>query len=171
LKTYRSPRVVISELKRLISADKPSPHPPSVLVRIAKLLCESRNYESTGIFLVVDGREVPRAFSGPGSGTSRPDAELGVPIKIASRTLGCLRATAMPGHDLGAEDRVLLHNVAEMLARYLTGKGRYLSRKAREAVRESAAGSEIRGYQPSSDKSGAMESRRAAAGEKSGTLS
>jgi hypothetical protein len=169
LKTYRSPSNVVAEVKRLIATDKPSPHAPSVLARILKQLCESRNYQRAGVFLSVDGREVPRAFSGPPAASEQTGPELSTPIKIASHTLGSLRVQLAPGHLFSPGERVLLHEVAEMLALYLSSKGKYLVRKAREALRESAAAvsDEARGYQPASDQS--LETRRAAAGEKSRT--
>ena len=172
MKTYRPPRKVIAAIEQLIATTKPSPHPPSVLVRVTKLLCETRNYERAGIFLTVNGREVPRAFSGPAAGANSSGATLSVPIKIASRTLGSVRVESPNAEELGVEDRVLLHEVAEILARYLTGKGKYLARKARETVRESTFHAETRGYQPSSERSStSMETRRAAAGETSSTAS
>jgi hypothetical protein len=173
LKTYRLPRNVVAQINRLIATEKPSPRPPSALVRILKVLCESRNYERAGIFLVVAGREVPRAFSGPqavaGQPGPPPASELSVPIRIASHTLGSLRVQLAPGREFSPEERVLLHEVAEILARYLSGKGKYLVRKAREALRETTATSsgETRGYQPASDKGGGVEMRRAAAGDRS----
>ncbi len=169
MKTYRSPRSVVAEIKRLIATSKPSPHPPSALARILKLLCESRNYERAGVFLVVAGREVPRAFSGPQMATAQPGPELSVPIKIASHALGSLRAQPFPGHVFSPEERVLLHEVADVLALYLSSKGKYVVRKTREALRESAAADsgETRGYQPASDKGSVPEARLAAAGDKS----
>ena len=166
MKTYRSPRNVVAEIERLIAADKPSPHPPSALARIAKLLCDSRHYQRAGIYLLIDGREVPRALSGP-QAASQPGTDLSVPIKIASETLGSLRVQLAPGHTSSFEERVLLHEVAQALALYLSSKGKYLMRKAREALRETAASGEPRGYQPASDKSSIPEARFAAAGDKS----
>ena len=170
LKTYLLPRKLVAQVKRLIATDKPSPHPPSALVRILKLLCEGRNYERAGVFLAVNGREVPRAFGGTQAAAGEPRAELSVPIKIASHTLGSLRVQLAPGRAFSPEERVLLHEVADVLALYLSSKGKYVVRKTREALRDTAtAGSgERRGYQPSSDK-GSLETRRAAAGEKSPT--
>ena len=169
MKTYVLPRTVVAEIKQLIASDKPSPHPPSALVRILKLLCESRHYERAGVFLAVNGREVPRAFGGAqaAAGESRP--ELSLPIKIASHTLGSLRLQLAPGHAFSLEERVLLHEVAEILALYLSGKGKYLVRKTREALLESTAANsgETRGYQPASAKGGGLETRRVAAGDKS----
>ncbi len=169
MKTYRSPSSVVAEVKRLIETDKPSPHAPSVLARVLKQLCDGRNYVRAGVFLSVDGKEVPRAFSGPPATSGQTGPELNVPIKIASHTLGSLRVQLAPGHEFSPEERVLLHEVAEILALYLSSKGKYLVRKAREALRESAAAvsGEARGYQPASDRS--VETRRAAAGEKSRT--
>jgi len=169
VKTYRSPRNVVAQIQQLITTDKPSPHPPSALARILKLLCESRNYQRAGVFLTVNGREVPRAFSGTEAVASQPGAELTVPIKIASHTLGSLRVQLAPGQVFSPEERVLLHEVAETLALYLSGKGKYLVRKAREALRESAASGsgETRGYQPASDKGSVPAAQLAAAGNKS----
>jgi len=166
VKTYRSPRNVVAEIERLIAADRPSPHPPSALARIAKLLCDDRHYQRAGIYLLIDGREVPRALSGS-QAPGPPGTDFSVPIKIASETLGSLRVQLAPEHTASFEERVLLHKVAEVLALYLSSKGKYLVRKAREALHEGAASSEARGYQPASDKSAIPEARFAAAGDKS----
>ncbi len=140
-----------------------------MLARILKQLCEGRHYQRAGVFLVVAGRDVPRAFSGPPVATGQPGAELSVPIKIASHTLGSLRVQHAPGHVFSPEERVLLHEVAGVLALYLSGKGKYLVRKTREALRESAAADfgESRGYQPASERGSVPASRLAAAGDKS----
>ena len=170
MKTYRSPRNIVAQVQNLVAPLRPSPHPPSVLARIVKLLCDGRHYERAGIYLTINNREVPRAISGP-QAASQPGTDLSVPIKIASHTLGSLRVQLAPGHTSNFEERVLFHEVAEIIALYLSGNGKYLIRRAREALRESAAASsgEVRGYQPSSDRSGGKEMRRAAGGEKSRT--
>jgi hypothetical protein len=170
LKTYRSPRNVVAQIEQLIATEKPSPRPPSALVRILKLLCEGRNYERAGVFLVVNGREVPRAFGGIQAAADEPRPELSVPIKIASHILGSLRVQLAAGRAFSSEERVFLHQVAEILARYLSGKGKYLVRKTQEALRESAAAAsgETRGYQPASAKGSVTQTLRAA-GNKSGS--
>ena len=157
MKTYTSPRDVVAEIEQLIASDKPSPRPPSALVRILKLLCEGRNYARAGVFLLVNGREVPRAFGGVQVATGETRPELSVPIKIGSQTLGSLRVQSAPGHGFSSEERILLHEAAEILALYLSTKGKYLVRKTREALREGAAVSsvETRGYQPASAKGAA----------------
>ena len=153
----------------MIAAEKPAPNRPSVLARVAKLLCDSRNYQRTGIFLAAGGLEMPRAFSGSESGAGQRGPELSVPIGIASHTLGSLRVQLAPDHVFSLEERVLLREVADVLALYLSGKGKYLMRKAREALQQAAPANagERRGYQPSSDRASSKETRRAAAGEKS----
>ena len=168
MKTFRSPRTVVEEIEQLIAADKPLPGRPSALARILKSLCDGRHYVRAGIFLSINGREVPCAICGPKAGPRDTAAELSVPIKVAAHTLGSLRVELSPGHVLNLEERVLLEEVALTLARYLSGKGKYVVRKAREALRESTAPTfgEARGYQPAPDHSG-KEMRRAAAGEKS----
>lgn len=97
-------------------------------------------------------------------------SEIVVPIKIAGRTLGVIDAESDQANAFGAEDRVLLERVAKALARFLTGRGKYLVRKAREQAKERAAKSgppREEKHQPVSEK--AQGSRRAAAGEKSRT--
>jgi putative methionine-R-sulfoxide reductase with GAF domain len=94
-------------------------------------------------------------------------SEIVVPIKIAGRILGVIDVESDRPNAFGPEGRVLLKKVAEKLARFLTSRGKYLVRKAREqqAEEDSAVPESAPAFQPASEK---MEtSRRAAAGEKS----
>ena len=168
MKTFRPPRTVVADIKQLIATSKPLPGRPSALARILKQLCDGRHYLRAGIFLAISSKEVPCAICGPQAAPRDRADEVGVPIRIAAHTFGTLRVQLAPGHVFNLEERVLLDEVALVLARYLSGKGKYVVRKAREAFRESTAAGlgEARGYQPSSDHSG-METRRAAAGDKS----
>ena len=54
-----------------------------------------------------------------------------ISIKLASRELGVLSVESDREGAFGAEDRVLLEGVADSLARFLAGRGKYLARKAR----------------------------------------
>ena len=130
---------MVAEIEQLIARDKPSPRPPSALVRVLKLLCEGRHYNRAGVFLMVNGREVPRAFGGAQTSAGETRTELSVPIAIGSHTLGSLRVQPAPGHGFSSEERILLHEVTAILALYLSGKGKYLVRKTREALRGAAA--------------------------------
>lgn len=60
-------------------------------------------------------------------------SEIVVPIKLVSRTLGVLDVESDELDAFGPEDRVLLKRVATLLAKFLTSKGKYLVRRAREA--------------------------------------
>ncbi len=90
-------------------------------------------------------------------------SEIVVPIKIASRTLGVIDVESDQANAFGSEDRVLLERVAQLLARFLTSKGKYLVRKAREA-KEFGLKTREEKHAPASEK---MSTRRAAAGETS----
>jgi len=61
-----------------------------------------------------------------------------VSIKLASRELGVLAVESDRENTFGAEDRVLLEGVADVLARFLAGKGKYLVRKARQISAENS---------------------------------
>lgn len=173
MKTYRSPREVLAEISALTAESRPSPNSPSLLVKTAKLLQNSRHYYRVGIYLVVNDRVVRQAVCGPelpkpGKATDR--AEFAAPIKIGTQLLGYVRAESedAAGTGLAFEDRVLVKEVAQLLARYLHGNGRHLMRKAREAVREAAEAVVEDRPHPSPAKAEApkRESFRAAAGEK-----
>jgi hypothetical protein len=169
LKTYLLPRKLVAQIEQLIATYKPSPRPPSALVRILQLLCEGRQYERAGIFLAVNGREVPRAFGGAQAAAGEPRPELIVPIKISSYSIGSLRVQLAPGRSFSSQERILLHQVAKILALYLSGKGKYLVRKTREAVRDAAApaASHEKPSRPPAFEESDTEALYAAVGEKS----
>jgi putative methionine-R-sulfoxide reductase with GAF domain len=58
--------------------------------------------------------------------------EFAVPIKIAAHVFGVLNVESAEAGALGSEDRVLIKSVAGRLARFLTGGGKYVMRKAAE---------------------------------------
>ncbi|HEV8524012.1 MAG TPA: hypothetical protein VGQ71_05890 [Terriglobales bacterium] len=192
MKSYRSPRHVIAEVERLIASVKPSFHSPSVLAQVVALLCSSRHYSSARTYLLVGDRVALRAMSGLppqretmalGVGSVGAAAqtgmlvqtdeggstELATPIKIAGRVLGVLAVQSEGA--MGNQERVLLKKVAFRVARFLSFKGKYLMRKAREAARQrpSSASEQTRGYQPVSEKTAPAPqlARLVAAGEKS----
>ncbi len=167
VKTYRSAKQVLSEIQPLMKELRPSPHQPSVLVRVVKLLHDARNYEKVGISLEAGGQVVRSAVCGPDleSSASQGHRDLTMPIQLLTQHLGTLRAKSHAGFT--GEDRVLLKETAALLARYLTTNGRYLMRKAREAAREREANSRKERHQPESDRgSEPQQIRRAAVGQK-----
>lgn len=73
-------------------------------------------------------------------------SEIVVPIKIAGRILGVIDVESDQPNRFGRAERILLEKVAQKLARFLTAKGKYLVRKAREK-----AAAEARAAKPASD--------------------
>ena len=139
MKTYRSPRALLTDIERRLAANRPSFH-QSPLEDIAELLSHGRHYTWMGIYLVVGG-SVAQPLLGAG-GVPHPEqmaraetrSKLLVSIKLAGRELGVLDVESDRENAFGSEDRVLLENVANRLARFLTGRGKYLVREARGSV-------------------------------------
>jgi putative methionine-R-sulfoxide reductase with GAF domain len=90
-------------------------------------------------------------------------SELVMPIKIAGRVLGVLDVESERLDRFGYAERVLLKKAAGLLALFLTGKGKYLLTRLREAVSAAPAVREVPMKQPRAE---AVPPLRAAAGEK-----
>ncbi|HUK88183.1 MAG TPA: GAF domain-containing protein, partial [Terriglobales bacterium] len=147
-----------------VLARRYQPSDPSPLDAVAELLHEGRHYFRTGISLVVGERVERQAGRGPAHSGAGTRSELSQPIKLAGRALGVIEVESGRPGAFSQEDRILLKEVAERLARFLTGRGKYVVRRARDAAtaRAGAAGGPER-HQPSSER--ATAPRAAAAGE------
>ena len=133
MKSYLSPQKSLAAIQRIVDNNQPSFH-HSPLEDIASILCEGRHYSWVGIYLTLD-----KHTSSPLLETAVHPAHVAVPgtrkkvlvaIKIAGRELGFLNVESESEHALGPEDRVLLESVADLLARFLAGPGKYLVLKA-----------------------------------------
>jgi putative methionine-R-sulfoxide reductase with GAF domain len=133
VKTYRPTREVLSSIEALLSGNRPSFH-HSPLGDVAELLTSGRHYSWVGIYLTMHKRS-----STPLQETGVHPAHMAVlgtvkkivvSIKIAGRELGFLSVESDRANSFGAGDRVLLERVAGLLARFLTGRGKYLVLKA-----------------------------------------
>ena len=153
MKVYRSTFLLLADVERVLASTRPS-FVNSPLEEVVDLLCRGRHYAWVGIFLA-SGEDVPQHLlcggaDGPvqvGSAQSGP-AQVGpaevvlsetrskilISLKLASRELGVLSVESDSENAFGAEDRVLLEGVADALARFLTGRGKYLARKARRQI-------------------------------------
>ena len=165
MKVYRSTRQLLADVECLLAASQPSAH-HSPLEDVIELLCRGRHYAWIGIFLAV-GENLPQQLLGVGGDApgqvALPEtrSKILISIKLASRELGVLSVESDHENAFGAEDRVLLEGVADTLARFLAGRGKYLARKARQETSASKPKPQARASQPA-----AAAPLRAAAGEK-----
>ena len=132
MKSYLSAQKLLADIKRLLDNNRPSFH-HSPLEDVVALLSEGRQYSWVGIYLTLDKRASSPLLetSDPGRvavpGTRK---KILVTMKIAGRELGFLNVETNREAALGSEDRVLLEGVADLLARFLTGPGKYLLLRA-----------------------------------------
>ena len=135
MKVYRSTRQLLADVERLLAASQPSAH-HSPLEDVIELLCRGRHYAWVGIFLTVE-ESTPQHSLGGGSDApgevALPEtrSKILISMKLASRELGILSVESDGENAFGAADRVLLEEMANVLARFLAGRGKYLARKAR----------------------------------------
>lgn len=167
MKTYRPARDLIAEVKRVLARKASFRRSP--LSEIIELLCRGRHYSWMGIYLVVGGNSRQQLLQ-EGMDASHPGqirmpetrTKILVEMRLAGREVGVLDVESPAENAFGGEDRVLLENVAMLLARFLTGPGKYVARKARgKAV--SASTVPARGPQSAP---AVRESKTAAVGEK-----
>jgi putative methionine-R-sulfoxide reductase with GAF domain len=135
LKVYLSTRQLLADVERVLAASPPSFH-HSPLEDVIELLCHGRHYAWVGIYLAV-GTDAAQHSLGAGSDkldqVELPEtrSKILISMKLASRELGVLSVESDRENAFGTEDRVLLESVADAIARFLTGRGKYLARKAR----------------------------------------
>ncbi len=162
---YRPPRELLAEVEQVL-ARRYKPSDPSPLDAVVELLQEGRHYSWIGILLAMGELHEHATDRGAQPPSAESKSELVQPIKLAGRVLGVIDVESDRPDAFPQEDRVLVKRVAERLARFLTGRGKYLVRKVREAAAAEAAAAETpERHQPASERAAAP--RAAAAGEKS----
>ena len=134
MRTYRSTRNLLADVKKVLADNRPSFH-HSPLEEIAGLLCEGRHYSWVGIYLTLDEKSssalLEEALIKPNQvavhGTRK---KIVVAMRVGGRELGFLNVETDRDY-IGSEDRVLLDRVAGLLARFLAGpRGKYLVLRA-----------------------------------------
>jgi putative methionine-R-sulfoxide reductase with GAF domain len=99
-------------------------------------------------------------------------SELVMPIKIAAHVIGVIDVESERENAFAYQDRVLLEKVANVMAKFLVGHGKYLVMKAREAAlaeapiaarQKASAAQPVSAKQPQPERQARL---RAAAGEK-----
>ena len=135
---YRPAKSVLAEIERALAA-KPSIH-QSPLETVAGVLCEGRHYSWVGIYLTLDPKSAPALLQGASElhqhQIANPSTrkKIIITMKIAGREVGTLNVESSHEDSFGSEDRVLLERVAGLLAKFLTGPGKYLVRRASNPV-------------------------------------
>ena len=141
LKVYRSTFPLLADIECLLASAQPS-FVNSPLEEVVDLLCRGRHYAWVGIFLATgnDASQHPLCAGTDGQTQAVPAqvilhgtrCKILISLKLASRELGVLSVESDRENAFGAEDRVLLEGVADALARFLAGRGKYLACKARQ---------------------------------------
>jgi hypothetical protein len=150
LKVYRPTFRLLADAQRVLASGRPS-FGKSPLEEVVDLLCRGRHYAWVGIFLA-SGEGAPQhllcggADSPVHGSVQAGPAQVVLPetrskilisLKLASRELGVLSVESERENAFGSEDRVLLEGVADAVARFLTGRGKYLARRARQQTTDS----------------------------------
>jgi GAF domain-containing protein len=181
---YQAPGAVLLSIREKLASAR-NRKPEEILDAVVDALAEGRGYAFAGIYLAVENLGVRQASSGSsriaqaGSRSAGAaatvaleavDAEIAVPIRLGARTLGLIvvetRRTLGPqgatAHGAARQERVLVQQVAKLVAQYLTtDRAKQLLRKTREQARQAAAA------QPhKSPQSTRPALRRTAAGER-----
>lgn len=134
MKPFRSTRDLLADVEQSLAENRPSFH-DSPLEKVAGVLAEGRHYGWVGIYLTLEKQPamalLPNAHPAQfeASGTRK---KVIVTMKIAGREIGFLNVESNRENAFGADERVLLERVAGLLAKFLTGPGKYLVRKAGE---------------------------------------
>jgi putative methionine-R-sulfoxide reductase with GAF domain len=135
VKPFRSTRDLLADIEQSLADNRPSFH-DSPLERVAGLLAEGRHYGWVGIYLTLEKQPatplLPNAAHPARFEASGTRKKVIVTMKIAGREIGFLNVESNRENAFGADERVLLERVAGLLAKFLTGPGKYLVRKASE---------------------------------------
>ncbi len=135
MKIYRDASELLAEIERLLTATRPS-FRRSPLQEVIELLSFGRHYTWMGVYLAAGATNSQLVDAGRNPlpaevATPETKTKILVSIKLAGRELGLIDVESDRENALRSQDRVLLENVADRLARFLAGPGRYISRKAR----------------------------------------
>jgi len=135
VKPFRSTRDLLADVEQALADNRPSFH-DSPLEKVAGLLAEGRHYGWVGIYLTLEKQPamplLPNAAHPARFEASGTRKKVIVTMKIAGREIGFLNVESNRENAFGADERVLLERVAGLLAKFLTGPGKYLVRKAGE---------------------------------------
>ena len=146
MKTYRAPQELLAEIEELLARNTPT-FGSSPLDEVVGLLSRGRHYAWVGIYLALS-KDAKNLVGVSGAApetmaatTSR--ARILVSMRLGGREVGVLAAESDKEFGFSHTDRVLLESVADALARFLSGKGEYLIRRARRTGAAQVAGRSV----------------------------
>jgi len=135
VKPFRSTRDLLADVEQALAENRPS-FRDSPLEKVAGLLAEGRHYGWVGIYLTLEKQPamplLPNAAHPARFEASGTRKKVIVTMKIAGREICFLNVESNRENAFGTDERVLLERVAGLLAKFLTGPGKYLVRKAGE---------------------------------------
>lgn len=171
IRRFQSAHAVLHSVKAKLalsatSAVAHSSH-PQVLDEVVDILCDGRGYSWVGIYLAVQQDNATQVNSSAAprlTGTARfPEtkSEIAVPIRLGTSILGMIDVEVDRPNALHRQERVLLTQVAAVMAQYLTtSAGKLLLRQARKQPASQLAENSL----PKGPQSARPEKNRAAAG-------
>lgn len=135
MKRFRSFAELLPEIESLLASAQPSFH-HSPLQDVVHKLCEGRHYGWMGIYLGVPS-PAPQPLLEAGADAAAEKAmswrsRVLVTMTLGSREIGVIDVESHRPGTFSSAEVVFLEQVAEVLARYLAGPGRFLVRKARQ---------------------------------------
>jgi GAF domain-containing protein len=161
---YQSASAVLTAVKQRLGPARTA-KPAEVLNAIVEALSDGRGYRWIGIYLATERLGVRQSSTGPAPasmGVGDVTSEIAVPIRLGVRTLGLIVAET-GGTGATRQERVLLQQVAKMVAQYFTSdRAKQLLRKTREKARVEASAEQLH----KSPQSARPAVRKAAAGER-----
>jgi GAF domain-containing protein len=129
---------VLDAMEKKLAAATPSFH-HSALEDVTQILSEGRHYCWVAIYLAVAAESPQPLLEAKGDPTAPPASarrcRILLSMKLGSREIGMLEVESDRPEGFSPAEIVFLERVAETLARYLAGRGKFLARRAREAAR------------------------------------
>jgi len=135
VKRFRSFAELLPEIESLLSAAQPSFH-HSPLEDVVQTLSDGRHYAWMGIYLAIPA-PAPQPLLEAGADAAAEKAissrsRVLVTMTLGSREIGVIDVESNRPGAFSSAEVVFLEQVAEVLARYLAGPGRFLVRRARQ---------------------------------------
>lgn len=133
VRSIRPSQAVLAEIERILAGNRPCFY-RSPLEDVAGALTSGRGYSWVGVYLTIDKNSAAALIEDSEHlgklASANTQRKILVSMRIAGRELGFLSVESDRANAFGSDDRVLLERVAGLLARFLSGKGKYLVRRA-----------------------------------------